>query len=109
MNLSFKEKCISVVLSISLGAFVPSAAFASQDEGNDGSGCQQDITLRDAADNAINLPLNEVLSGTFATDEVLFGTTMKLFRVELPTEGDLTTALSVGYSGAVPASLTSEG
>ncbi len=33
MNLSFKEKCISVVLSISLGAFVPSAAFASQDEG----------------------------------------------------------------------------
>ena len=108
MNLPFKEKCISVVLSISLGAFVPSAAFASQDEGNDGSGCQQDITLRDAADNAINLPLNEVLSGTFATDEVLFGTTMKLFRVELPTEGDLTTALSVGYSGAVPASLTSE-
>lgn len=38
MNLSFKEKCISIALSISLGAFVPSAAFASQDEGNGGSG-----------------------------------------------------------------------
>lgn len=108
MNLPFKEKCISVVLSISLGAFVPSAAFASQDEGDDGSRCRQDITLKDAADNAINLPLNKALSGTFATDEVLFGTTMKLFKVELPVEGDLTTALSVGYSGAVPASLTSE-
>lgn len=108
MNLSFKEKCISVVLSISLGAFVPSAAFASQDEGDDGSGFRQEITLKDAADNAINLPLNEALSGTFATDEVLFGTTTKLFKVELPVEGDLTTALSVGYSGAVPGSLTSE-
>ena len=54
MNLSLKEKCISIALSISLGAFVPSTAFASQDEGNDGSGCQQDITLRDAADNAIS-------------------------------------------------------
>lgn len=54
MNLSFKEKCISVVLSISLGAFVPSAAFASQDEGDDGSRCRQDITLKDAADNAIS-------------------------------------------------------
>ena len=31
MDLSFKEKCISIALSISLGAFVPSAAFASQD------------------------------------------------------------------------------
>lgn len=108
MNLPFKEKCISVVLSISLGAFVPSAAFASQDEGNDGTGYRQEITLKDAADNAINLPLNEALSGTFATDEVLFGTTTKLFKVELPVEGDLTTALSVGYSGAVPESLTSE-
>lgn len=38
MNLPFKEKCISVVLSISLGAFVPSAAFASQDEGDEGTG-----------------------------------------------------------------------
>ncbi len=54
MNLSFKEKCISVVLSISLGAFVPSAAFASQDEGDDGSGFRQEITLKDAADNAIS-------------------------------------------------------
>lgn len=108
MNLSFKEKCISVVLSISLGTFVPSAAFASQDEGNDGTGYRQEITLKDAADNAINLPLNEALSVTFATDEVLFGTTTKLFKVELPVEGDLTTALSVGYSGAVPESLTSE-
>ena len=54
MSLPFKEKCISIALSISLGAFVPSTAFASQDEGNDGSGCQQDITLRDAADNAIS-------------------------------------------------------
>lgn len=108
MNLSFKEKCISVVLSISLGAFVPSAAFASQDEGNDGTGYRQEITLKDAADSAINLPMNEALSGTFATDEVLFGTTTKLFKVELPVEGDLTTALSVGYSGAVPGSLTSE-
>lgn len=108
MDLSFKEKCISIALSISLGAFVPSAAFASQDEGNDGTGYRQEITLKDAADNAINLPLNEALSGTFATDEVFFGTTMKLFKVELPVEGDLTTALSVGYSGAVPASLTSE-
>ena len=108
MNLSFKEKCISIALSISLGAFVPSAAFASQDEGNDGTGYRQEITLKDAADSAINLPLNEALSGTFATDEVLFGTTTKLFKVELPVEGDLTTALSVGYSGAVPGSLTSE-
>lgn len=108
MDLSFKEKCISIALSISLGAFVPSAAFASQDEGNDGTGYRQEITLKDAADNAINLPLNEALSGTFATDEVLFGTTTKLFKVELPVEGDLTTALSVGYSGAVPESLTSE-
>lgn len=108
MNLPFKEKCISVVLSISLGAFVPSAAFASQDEGDEGTGYRQEITLKDAADSAINLPLNEALSGTFATDEVLFGTTTKLFKVELPVEGDLTTALSVGYSGAVPGSLTSE-
>lgn len=108
MDLSFKEKCISIALSISLGAFVPSAAFASQDEGNDGTGYRQEITLKDAADSAINLPLNEALSGTFATDEVLFGTTTKLFKVELPVEGDLTTALSVGYSGAVPGSLTSE-
>lgn len=108
MNLSFKEKCISIALSISLGAFVPSAAFASQDEGDDGTGYRQEITLKDAADNAINLPLNEALSGTFATDEVFFGTTTKLFKVELPVEGDLTTALSVGYSGAVPESLTSE-
>lgn len=54
MNLSFKEKCISVVLSISLGAFAPSAAFASQDEGNGGSGYRQEITLKDAADNAIS-------------------------------------------------------
>lgn len=108
MNLSFKEKCISIALSISLGAFVPSAAFASQDEGNDGTGYRQEITLKDAADSAINLPLNEALSGTFATDEVLFGTTTKLFKVELPVEGDLTTALSVGYSGAAPESLTSE-
>ena len=108
MDLSFKEKCISIALSISLGAFVPSAAFASQDEGNDGTGYRQEITLKDAADNAINLPLNEALSGTFATDEVFFGTTTKLFKVELPVEGDLTTALSVGYSGAVPESLTSE-
>ena len=54
MNLPFKEKCISVVLSISLGAFVPSAAFASQDEGDDGSGFRQEITLKDAADNAIS-------------------------------------------------------
>lgn len=108
MDLSFKEKCVSIALSISLGAFVPSAAFASQDEGNDGTGYRQEITLKDAADNAINLPLNEALSGTFATDEVLFGTTTKLFKVELPVEGDLTTALSVGYSGAVPESLTSE-
>lgn len=108
MNLSLKEKCISIALSISLGAFVPSTAFALQDEGNGSSGCRQDITLKDAADNAINLPLNEALSGTFATDEVLFGTTTKLFKVELPVEGDLTTALSVGYSGAVPESLTSE-
>lgn len=108
MDLSFKEKCISIALSISVGAFVPSAAFASQDEGNDGTGYRQEITLKDAADNAINLPLNEALSGTFATDEVLFGTTTKLFKVELPVEGDLTTALSVGYSGAVPESLTSE-
>ena len=108
MDLSFKEKCISIALSISLGAFVPSAAFASQDEGNDGTGYRQEITLKDAADSAINLPLNEALSGTFATDEVLFGTTTKLFKVELPVEGDLTTALSVGYSGAFPGSLTSE-
>lgn len=108
MDLSFKEKCISIALSISLGAFVPSAAFASQDEGNDGTGYRQEITLKDAADSVINLPLNEALSGTFATDEVLFGTTTKLFKVELPVEGDLTTALSVGYSGAVPGSLTSE-
>lgn len=108
MDLSFKEKCISIALSISLGAFVPSAAFASQDEGNDGTGYRQEITLKDAADSSINLPLNEALSGTFATDEVLFGTTTKLFKVELPVEGDLTTALSVGYSGAVPGSLTSE-
>ena len=108
MDLSFKEKCISIALSISLGAFVPSAAFASQDEGNDGTGYRQEITLKDAADSAINLPLNEALSDTFATDEVLFGTTTKLFKVELPVEGDLTTALSVGYSGAVPGSLTSE-
>ncbi|MDD5925774.1 S-layer homology domain-containing protein [Ellagibacter isourolithinifaciens] len=108
MDLSFKEKCISIALSISLGAFVPSAAFASQDEGDDGSGFRQEIALKDAADNAINLPLNEALSGTFATDEVFFGTTTKLFKVELPVEGDLTTALSVGYSGAVPESLTSE-
>ena len=41
MDLSFKEKCISIALSISLGAFVPSAAFASQDEGNDGTGYRQ--------------------------------------------------------------------
>ncbi len=54
MSLPFKEKCISVVLSISLGAFVPSAAFASQDEGDDGSGFRQEITLKDAADNAIS-------------------------------------------------------
>lgn len=54
MNLSFKEKCISVVLSISLGAFVPSTAFASQDEGNDSSGYRQEITLKDAADSAIS-------------------------------------------------------
>ena len=54
MNLSLKEKCISIALSISLGAFVPSAAFASQDEGNGSSGCRQDITLKDAADNAIS-------------------------------------------------------
>lgn len=54
MDLSFKEKCISIALSISLGAFVPSAAFASQDEGNGSSGCRQDITLKDAADNAIS-------------------------------------------------------
>ena len=54
MSLPFKEKCISVVLSISLGAFVPSAAFASQDEGNDGTGFRQEITLKDAADNAIS-------------------------------------------------------
>ena len=54
MNLSFKEKCISIALSISLGAFVPSAAFASQDEGDDGSGFRQEITLKDAADNAIS-------------------------------------------------------
>lgn len=53
MNLSFKEKCLSVVLSISLGAFVPSAAFASQDEGDDGTRYSQDITLKDATDNAI--------------------------------------------------------
>lgn len=108
MNLSFKEKCISIALSISLGAFVPSAAFASQDEGDNDSRYRQDITLKDAADNAINLPLNEALSGTFATDEALFGITTKLFRIELPAEGDLTTALSVGYGGAVPESLTSE-
>ena len=54
MNLSFKEKCISIALSISLGAFVPSAAFASQDEGDDGTGYRQEITLKDAADNAIS-------------------------------------------------------
>lgn len=54
MSLPFKEKCISVVLSISLGAFAPSAAFASQDEGNGGSGYRQEITLKDAADNAIS-------------------------------------------------------
>lgn len=54
MDLSFKEKCISIALSISLGAFVPSAAFASQDEGNDGTGYRQEITLKDAADNAIS-------------------------------------------------------
>lgn len=54
MNLSFKEKCISIALSISLGAFVPSAAFASQDEGDDGTRYSQDITLKDAADNAIS-------------------------------------------------------
>lgn len=54
MKLSFKEKCISVALSISLGAFAPSAAFASQDEGNDGTGYRQEITLKDAADNAIS-------------------------------------------------------
>lgn len=54
MNLSFKEKCISIALSISLGAFVPSAAFASQDEGNDGTGYRQEITLKDAADSAIS-------------------------------------------------------
>lgn len=54
MSLPFKEKCISVVLSILLGAFVPSAAFASQDEGDDGSGFRQEITLKDAADNAIS-------------------------------------------------------
>lgn len=53
MNLSFKEKCLSVALSISLGAFVPSAAFASQDEGDDGTRYSQDITLKDATDNAI--------------------------------------------------------
>ena len=54
MDLSFKEKCISIALSISLGAFVPSAAFASQDEGNDGTGYRQEITLKDAADSAIS-------------------------------------------------------
>lgn len=54
MDLSFKEKCISIALSISLGAFVPSAAFASQDEGNDGTGYRQEITLKDVADNAIS-------------------------------------------------------
>lgn len=54
MNLSFKEKCISIALSISLGAFVPSAAFASQDEGDDGTGYRQEISLKDAADNAIS-------------------------------------------------------
>ena len=54
MSLPFKEKCISVVLSISLGAFVPSAAFALQDEGNDGSRYSQDITLKDATDNAMS-------------------------------------------------------
>ena len=54
MNLSFKEKCISIALSISLGAFVPSTAFASQDEGNGSSGFRQEITLKDAADNAIS-------------------------------------------------------
>lgn len=54
MDLSFKEKCISIALSISLGAFVPSAAFASQDEGDDGSGFRQEIALKDAADNAIS-------------------------------------------------------
>ena len=53
MNLSLKEKCISIALSISLGAFVPSAAFASQDEGDDGTRYSQDITLKDATDNAI--------------------------------------------------------
>lgn len=67
MNLSFKEKCISVVLSISLGAFVPSAAFASQDEGNDSSGFRQEITLKDAADNAIS----ETLGVSSAADSEL--------------------------------------
>lgn len=67
MNLSFKEKCISVVLSISLGTFVPSAAFASQDEGNDSSGFRQEITLKDAADNAIS----ETLGVSSAADSEL--------------------------------------
>ena len=49
MNRSFKEKCISVALSISLGAFVPSAAFASQDEGNDSSGEWSPLSQTDSS------------------------------------------------------------
>ena len=49
MSLPFKEKCISAVLSISLGAFVPSAAFASQDEGNDGMGEWSSLSQTDSS------------------------------------------------------------
>ena len=49
MSLPFKEKCISVVLSISLGSFVPSAAFASQDEGNDGTGEWSSLSQTDSS------------------------------------------------------------
>ena len=49
MNLSLKEKCISIALSISLGAFVPSVAFASQDEGNDGTGEWSSLSQTDSS------------------------------------------------------------
>ena len=108
MNLSFKEKCLSLVLSIALGVFAPSAAFASQSEGSEDSECQYGIGLQDAAANAISLPLNETLRKTFATDSETLGVSMRFFKIELPAEGDLTTTLSVDYSGATPGTLTSE-
>ena len=60
------------------------------------------------ASNAIRIPLNEAKSGVYAVDSETLGISMRTFAITLPSSGDLSTKISVDYSGSAPGTLISE-